>query len=96
MTEPNPYTRRAREHWEKYLPEEYEQIPPQDRDQFFLQLGEQIEDAIVQRTREREDQQEPSTTIGYQKRFALLSTLRQEVEREVLDEMLPAPPDLEE
>ena len=37
------------------------------------------------------DQNEPDETIGYVERLALETTLRHDAERQVLDEMLPAP-----
>jgi hypothetical protein len=96
MPDPNPYGARAQAHWQNHLPEEYRQIPEQDRTAFFARLGEEIEARVRQRTEELTDQEEPETPIGFQARYALLSTLRHTAEQEVLTEMLPAPQEKED
>ena len=96
MPDLNPYGARAQAHWRNHLPEEYQQIPEQDRTAFFARLGEEIEARISQRTAELTDQEEPETPIGFKARYALLSTLRHTAEQEVLAEMLPAPQEKED
>ena len=91
MPELNRYGRRALEHWKTQLPQEYLAIPENDRQAWFAALGERIETAVTRRAQELMDQQEPETTMGFQARYALLSTLRHDAERQILDEMLPAP-----
>jgi hypothetical protein len=91
MPDLNPYGARAQAHWQTHLPKEYQQIPEQDRMTFFARLGEEIEARVSRRTDELTDQEEPDTAIGFKNRYALLSTLRQTAEQEVLAEMLPAP-----
>ena len=91
MPDLNPYGARARAYWRTHLPEEYQQIPERDRTDFFARLGEEIEASARQRTEELADQEEPETAIGFQARYALLSTLRHTAEQQVLAEMLPAP-----
>jgi hypothetical protein len=91
MPDPSPYGARAQAHWQNHLPEEYRQIPEQDRPAFFARLGAEIEARVRQRTEELTDQEEPDEPIGFQARYALLSTLRHTAEQEVLAEMLPAP-----
>jgi hypothetical protein len=91
MPDLNPYGARARAHWQTHLPEEYRQIPERDRTDFFARLGEEIEARVSQRTEELADQEEPETAIGFQARYALLSTLRHTAEQQVLAQMLPAP-----
>lgn len=92
----NPYGARAQAHWQKYLPQEYDQIPPEDRTAFFAQLGEQIQERVTRLTEELTDQEEPEEPIGFQARYALLNTLRQTAEQQVLAEMLPAPAETED
>jgi hypothetical protein len=92
----NPYGARAQAHWQNHLPGEYQKIPEQDRTAFFARMGQEIEARISQRTAELTDQEELETPIGFQARYALLSTLRHTAEQEVLAEMLPAPEDKEE
>jgi hypothetical protein len=92
----NPYGARAQAHWQRCLPQEYEQIPEADRPAFFTQLGEEIQERITVRTEELADQEEPEEPIGFQARFALLNTLRHTAEQEVLAEMLPAPAETED
>jgi hypothetical protein len=91
MPELNPYGRRALKHWKAFLPAEYLKIPEQDRPAFFASLGERIEEAVSRRAQELTDQEEPETVTGFRARFALLSTVREDAERQVLAEMLPAP-----
>ena len=91
MADLNPYGARARAHWQTHLPEEYRQIPEQDRTDFFAHLGEEIEAKVSQRAEELADQEEPETAIGFKARYALLSTLRLTAEQQVFAEMLPAP-----
>jgi hypothetical protein len=96
MPDLNPYGARAQAHWQTHLPQEYQQIPEQDRTAFFARLGEEIEARVSQRTAELTDQEEPETATGFKARYALLSTLRHTAEQEVLAEMLPAPQDKED
>jgi hypothetical protein len=91
MPDPSPYGARAQAHWQNHLPEDYQQIPEQDRTAFFARLGQEIEERVRQRTEELTDQEETEHPIGFSARYALLSTLRHTAEQEVLAEMLPAP-----
>ncbi|HUY49180.1 MAG TPA: hypothetical protein VMV92_26250 [Streptosporangiaceae bacterium] len=56
----NPYGARAQAHWQTQLPEEYRQIPEQDRTAFFARMGEEIEVRISQRTEELVEPEEPT------------------------------------
>jgi hypothetical protein len=89
----NQYGARAQAHWRAYLPQDYLRIPEQERAAFFARLGEDIEAAIGRRTEELTGQEEPDEVIGFQARYALLSTLRYAAEQDVLAQMLPAPHD---
>lgn len=91
MTNPTPYSARAETHWRRFLPQGYEQIPEQDRPVFFTRLGAEIQERVTRRAQDLIDQNEPDETIGYVERLALATTLRHDAERQVLDEMLPAP-----
>ena len=86
----NPYGARAQAHWRTHLPEEDRQIPQQDKTAFFARMGEETAPRISQRTEELAVHEEPETPIGFQARYALLSTLRRAAEQDVLAEMLPA------
>jgi hypothetical protein len=89
----NKYGARAQAHWRAYLPQDYLRIPSLERAAFFARLGEDIEAAIGRRTEELTGQEEPAAVIGFQARYALLSTLRHAAEQDVLAQMLPAPRD---
>jgi hypothetical protein len=91
MASLNPYGARAQAYWQEHLPHEYEQIPEAERTVFFTELGEEIQERITMRTEELADREEPQEPIRFQARYALLNTLRQAAEQEVLAEMLPAP-----
>ena len=91
MSNPTPYSARAESHWRDFLPADYQQIPPQDRQAFFGRLGAEIQERITRRAQDLIDQSEPDEPIGYQERLALMSTLRYEAEQQILGEMLPAP-----
>ena len=91
MSNPTPYSILAESHWRDFLPADYQQIPPQDRQAFFGRLGAEIQERITRRAQDLIDQSEPDEPIGYQERLALMSTLRHEAEQQVLGEMLPAP-----
>jgi hypothetical protein len=84
----NHYGARAQAHWRAYLPQDYLRIPSRERAAFFARLGEDIEAAIGRRTEELTDQEEPAAVIGFQARYALLSTLRHAAEQDVLAQML--------
>jgi len=102
MTHPGPglgpYALRAARHWQDFLPDQYAQIPPPDREAFFSRIGTEIEQRIQART----DQLTPDDPAGtaqppdYLAGLARLMTARAEAEQQVLDEMLPAPPDPED
>ena len=92
----SPYAARAQAHWQRYRPEDYQQIPEAERTGFFSRLGEEIQERVTTRAQELADQEEPEEPIGFKARFALLNTLRLEAEKEVLAEMLPAPAETED
>ncbi len=92
----NRYGTRAQAHWRAYQPDDYLRIPSRERAAFFARLGEDIEAAIGRRTQELADQEEPDTAIGFQARYALLTTLRHAAEQDVLAQMLPAPHDTDD
>ena len=92
----NHYGARAQAYWRAYLPQDYLRIPSRDRAAFFARLGEDIEAAIGRRTEELTGQDKPDTVIGFQARYALLSTLRHAAEQDALAQMLPAPHDTDD
>jgi hypothetical protein len=89
----NHYGARAQAHWRSYLPQDYLRIPSRERAAFFARLGEDTGAAIGRRTEELAGQEELADVIGFQARYALLSTLRHAAGQGVLAQMLPAPPD---
>lgn len=91
MTALNKYARRAMDHWQTHLPEEYQAIPETTREPWFRDLGERIEEAVTAREQELADQQESTEPAGFKNNYALLMTLRHQAEEQVLEEMLPAP-----
>jgi hypothetical protein len=92
----SPYAARAQAHWQQHLPQQYAQISEAERAAFFARLGQEIEERVTLRAEELTDLEEPEEPIGFQARFALLSTLRHAAEQEVLAEMLPAPAETED
>lgn len=93
-TPSSPYAARAEQHWKTFLPGDYAKIPREKRTAFFAAIGEEIEQRIMTRT-EQLTSGAPQGT-GYLQNLAGAMTARREAELQVLDEMLPAPPDPEE
>ncbi|MGH3190578.1 MAG: hypothetical protein ACRDOL_25595 [Streptosporangiaceae bacterium] len=96
---PNPtaYAERAENHWRRFLPAQYEAIPPDSRPGFFDRLGQQIQDRVTARAQQMIDQAETAARPGrqgqppsYLAQLALMTTLRHDAEVQVLAEMLPA------
>jgi acyl-CoA reductase-like NAD-dependent aldehyde dehydrogenase len=102
MTPPSttlgPYALKAARHWESFLPQEYAKIPAADRAAFFTRIGDEIERRIEALTGQltRDEPDPAGETPGYLAGLARLTGARVQAERQVLDEMLPAPPDPED
>ena len=78
--------------WRAYQPEDYLRIPSRERTAFFARPGKDTGAAIGRRPQELTDQEGPDTVIGFQARYALLSTLGHAAGQDVLAQMLPARP----
>jgi hypothetical protein len=85
----NQYGQVAQAHWKRYRPAEYARIS--DRETFFRDLGNQIEQRIL----DRADALEQAVPAGqpFQARWEQMMAARPTAEREVLAEMLPAAED---
>jgi hypothetical protein len=91
---PTPYAVTAENHWKLVRPGDYAKIPPEQRAEFFLRLGNRIEDMILARTELLLEQQPQED--GYMDSLATSMTAAGEAKRQVLAEMLPAPEDTED
>jgi hypothetical protein len=88
---PTPYAVTAENHWKQVRPADYEKIPPDKREAFFLRLGNEIEDLILAREAQLMEQQPDQD--GYMDSLATSMTIAGEAKRQVLAEMLPEPED---
>jgi hypothetical protein len=87
----NHYGMMASRHWALWLPDRYAGIP--DKEPFFTDLGEQIENAIADRAESLE--REGLLEEGFALKYASPDTARAQAEREVVLQMLLLPPEEE-
>ncbi|GAA4009781.1 hypothetical protein GCM10022247_34900 [Allokutzneria multivorans] len=78
----NHYGLLAQRHWSRYRAQELAEIP--DPEEFFTELGEQIQQEILR----REDELEPIGTGHHLTDYAELETISQQVRDQVLRDMV--------
>lgn len=86
----NRYGRMAQEHWRRWLPTRYRQIP--DPNSFFTTLGQQVEERIVTLSTDIAEDDPPGE--GYLDKVGRLNMARLQADEIVLAEqvLLPAEP----
>jgi hypothetical protein len=86
----NRYATLAQEHWRTYRPNQYEQIPQDERESFFTQLGQEAERQIDELAEALAGQAPPDE--DFLQRMSRLKMARLEAESQVLRErvLLPA------
>lgn len=90
----NQYGRRAMRHWQKWLPERYQEL--EDPEEFFTELGEQAAEEIDNLSTELDAQYPDRDQAGYSDRVAQLSTSRKMAENQVTRDLLLVDPEDEE
>jgi hypothetical protein len=79
----NQYGTRAKQHWQKYLPERFSQL--EDPDNFFSNLGEQIAERVQSLAEALAGNDPPGET--YLDKVGRLNMARRDAESDVLREM---------
>lgn len=88
----NKYGRLAQTHWSRWLPTRYAQIP--DPESFFTDLGEQIQEQVIEVADAMSSQQAPEQQ--YLARVGQLNMARLAAEEQVMAEMAYLSPELPE
>lgn len=88
----NEYGRLAWSHWEKWLPNRLSLISESQREEFFTDLGEQAQSAIVD-LQEALEAQTDLSGLDYLATVGRLRAIEQQAREEVLSEMVLLPPE---
>lgn len=79
----NQYGTRAKQHWQKYLPQQYSHLP--DPDSFFSELGDQIADRVQSLTQDMAGDDPPGE--GFLQKLGRLNMAKRDAEWQVMQEM---------
>jgi hypothetical protein len=79
----NQYGTRARQHWQKYLPTQFQQLD--DPDSFFSNLGEQIAQRVESLAEDLAGDDPPGE--GYMDKLGRLNMARRDAESQIMREM---------
>ncbi|WP_067067452.1 hypothetical protein [Carbonactinospora thermoautotrophica] len=90
----NRYGVMAKQHWERWLPQRYQQIPPAERESFFTRLGEEVEVEIAELWPELAGEDPPGES--YQDKQGRLNMARKQAEERVLAERVLLAPETPE
>ena len=88
----NQYGTMAQDHWRKYLPRRYQQIP--DPETYFRNLGDEVAERVDELSRALEGEGRPGE--GYLQRLGRLNMARLNAESQALQELALLPEETEE
>ncbi|RIJ77941.1 TnpV protein [Nakamurella silvestris] len=90
----NKYGRLAHDHWEKFLPTRFAEIPAPSREEFFSTLGQQVQDQVstLSEALERADSPNPE----YLAEVGRLNMAKLMAEEKILAELVYLPPEIED
>lgn len=86
----NQYGTRAKQHWQKYLPQQFRQLS--DPDSFFSELGDQIADRVQSLTQDLAGDDPPGE--GFLQKLGRLNMARRDAESQILKEMALLEPEM--